>query len=187
MSAYPLRFARLLLVQMTTVMLTLASFAYWESQRTMELVLTHVPDFPAVGHELHQTNQAFLAKMILVIAAAAIVQLFFGFYMSSRFAGPMTEMVRQLDDAAEGRFGSGLSFDETSPFHDVGNTFDGILQTLSSEQGQRRGELAEIESLLQQVRDADSEDAETIAELRERLAHLAGVAIPATEKLAGRA
>ena len=82
MSAYPLRFARLLLVQMTMVMLTLASFAYWESQRTMELVLTHVPDFPAVGHELHQTNQAFLAKMILVIAAAAIIQLFFGFYMS---------------------------------------------------------------------------------------------------------
>ena len=75
--------------------------SFLESQRTMELVLRHLSDFPLRSHELHVGNQAFLFKILVLVGFTAMLQIAFGIYTSHKLAGPVVKMSQVLDMRSE--------------------------------------------------------------------------------------
>lgn len=170
---HQLRFTSVLLGQMALVLLTIAGFAANESQRTMSIVLQHITDSPLASDALHANNQAFLFQILLVVALAACVQIFFGIYTSHKLAGPVLKMTTYLDRATSGDFSGRIQFRDGDQLADLAAKMNHLFGRLAAEGNQRRSELSAIERTLEHLAVQPSDDA-TLGLLREHIATLAG-------------
>lgn len=169
--AHQLRFTSVVLVQMTAVLLAIAWFAYSESQRTMELVLSHLLQFPVTTHELHVANQTFLFSVLLVLGCAALVQVLFGIYASHKLAGPVLKMTRTLARASRGDFSERITFRSGDHLGELPTALNRALEALAADQKRRRRDIDDLERALVNLAEAPTAP-EDLAGIADRVTNL---------------
>jgi methyl-accepting chemotaxis protein len=175
---HQLKFTSVLMLQMTTVLVGIAAFGYFESRAAMAVILRHVADAPTSSYELHLNNQSFLAKVTVVIAITAVAQILFGIYASHKLAGPVVKMKQVLEQATRGDYSARIHFRQGDHLEQLATTLNRMLRTLAAEQAAARREAEGIEAEIRRLRGLERTSPEDLRNLDLQLARLAGVEAP---------